>query len=207
MEKQTVIIDLGVANYGSMINMLKRVGASPKLSSDPDDIVAADYLVLPGVGAFDAVVSALRARPDIMEAIDTAVFKKKTPFMGVCVGMQLLFEGSEEGNLPGLGWFEGTLKKFNFPDNKSLRVPHMGWNKVRVAKNNPLLSQEDEHKFYFVHSYFVKETSNQDILTSTTYGTDFISAVNKDNIFGFQFHPEKSHKYGIQLFKNFVGLR
>ena len=203
---KTVVVNLGVANYGSMMNMLKKVGADAQLTDCADDILNASRIILPGVGAFDAVMGALNSHPDIKSALAQRVLADKTPFMGVCVGMQLLFRSSEEGSLPGLGWISGSIQKFVSPQDERLPIPHMGWNLVHVEKKSPLLDENEKQKFYFVHSFRAMGVNKDEILTSTQYGGNFISAVNSNNIFGFQFHPEKSHRYGMNLFEKFIEL-
>lgn len=199
---KTVVINLGVANYGSIMNMLRKVGADAILSDDPQEIAAARRLILPGVGAFDSVANALWSRVDLKDVLEAQVLEKKVPFMGICVGMQLLFSRSEEGSSVGLGWLPGVVKRFDKRVN--LPVPHMGWNVVVPKKETPIFGAGDEYKFYFVHSYRACDVLPEHILATTCYGGEFVSAVNFDNIYGFQFHPEKSHKFGFGLFKKFV---
>ena len=197
-----VIIDIGVGNVGSMQNMLRKIGADSRISSSPEDIISADALILPGVGAFDHVVKALN-NSNLKNIIEKKVLVEKVPFLGVCVGMQLLFESSEEGEESGLGWISGHVNKFTVAD---LKIPHMGWNIVKSPKVNKLLPfLNEEQRFYFVHSYHVKCDPTY-VIGVTNYGYDFCCAVNKENIFGVQFHPEKSHRFGMELFKRFVGL-
>lgn len=203
---KTVVVNLGVANYGSMMNMLNKVGADAILSDRADDILNASRIVLPGVGAFDAVMGALNKNPKIRRALEQRVLVDKIPFMGVCVGMQLLFSSSEEGSLPGLGWVSGSIKKFVAPQNERLPIPHMGWNLTHIEKESPLLDKSEKQKFYFVHSYRAIGVNKDEILASTQYGGTFVSAVNNNNIFGFQFHPEKSHRFGMNLFEKFIEL-
>jgi len=203
---KTVVVNLGVANYGSMMNMLNRVGADALLTDNAEQLKSAARIILPGVGSFDAVMSALNNRPDLREVIEQRVLSEHIPFMGVCVGMQLLFSGSEEGNLPGLNWITGSIKKFSFPAELRLPVPHMGWNVVHALKRTALLSMDEKYKFYFAHSYRAIDVDEAQILASSDYGDTFISAVVKENIFGFQFHPEKSHKFGMRLFQKFIEI-
>lgn len=201
------VIDLGVANYGSMLNMLKKVGARPVLSSKVTDIEAATHIILPGVGSFDAVSKALFARPDVVNALQTQVIDEQVPFMGVCVGMQLLFSNSEEGVEPGLGWIEGDVRRFeNNGSEQKLLIPHMGWNIAKPLMESPIFEIDDQYKFYFVHSFRATNVPLVNKLCITNYGGEFVSAVNRENIYGFQFHPEKSHKYGVNLFSKFIGL-
>lgn len=201
------VIDLGVANYGSMVNMLKKVGSRAVLSSRVSDIEAATHIILPGVGSFDAVSKALFAKPDAVAALQNQVIDKQIPFMGVCVGMQLLFSKSEEGIEPGLGWIEGDVRRFeNDSSEQKLLIPHMGWNIAKPLMESPIFEIEEQYKFYFVHSFRATNVPLANKLCITNYGGEFVSAVKRENIYGFQFHPEKSHKYGINLFSKFIGL-
>lgn len=195
-----VIIDIGVGNVGSMLNMLRKIGAEAKISSSPEEILSAKALVLPGVGAFDHVVTALD-ESNLKEVIEKKVLAEKVPFLGVCVGMQLLFDSSEEGEIAGLGWLPGEVCKFQV---SNLKIPHMGWNVVQTSRDNKLIPEmNEEQRFYFVHSYHVV-CDPEYVIGVARYGYDFSCAVNKDNIYGVQFHPEKSHRFGMELFKRFV---
>jgi imidazole glycerol-phosphate synthase subunit HisH len=200
-----IIIDYGMGNTGSILNMLKKIGApSSKISSDMDDIVRADKLILPGVGAFDKAMTNLE-NAGIKHILHKKVIEDKTPILGICLGIQLFARKSEEGNLPGLSWLDAEVKKFNFGFDNSLKIPHMGWNLIKPKKPSLLLKGlETESRFYFVHSYHIVCKDGSDELSQTLYGYHITSAVEKDNILGVQFHPEKSHKFGMQLFRNFV---
>lgn len=201
-----VVIDYKLGNIHSIINMLKRIGVDAKYSNVADEIHHADKLILPGVGAFDHAMQALE-EIGLIDVLNEAVIKNKKPILGICLGMQLLLEGSEEGRLKGLGWIKGYCRRFKFPAiEKSLKVPHMGWNVVKSLHPNPLLPVDitDETRFYFVHSYHAICENKADILGTTHYGFDFSALIGRDHIFGAQFHPEKSHKYGMQLLKNFI---
>lgn len=185
--------------------MFKKIGVKAKLSSDYDEIMNADKLVLPGVGSFDKGIKSLN-ESGLLSVLEEKVVKGKTPLIGICLGMQLLMEDSEEGMENGLGWIEGRVKKFKFNSGK-LKIPHMGWNIVRSNEYDTIFAGlEDETRFYFVHSYYVECRNNENVLGVTDYGIDFVSAVRKDNIFGVQFHPEKSHRFGRQVLKNFSEL-
>lgn len=200
------IIDYAMGNPGSIINMLKKIGVhNVVLSSNEDDILKAEKLILPGVGAFDTGMSNLRNN-NIIQLLNYVVLEKSRPILGICLGMQLLGNCSEEGNLPGLGWVDFENIRFTFDDPlKHLKIPHMGWNTIIPKKGIPIVKGMDEKtRFYFVHSYHAVCHEPQNILMETFYGYHFASAVHKDNIYGVQFHPEKSHKYGMQLLKNFV---
>lgn len=203
-ENRISIIDYGMGNIGSVINMIKKAGGIPELVSDPKGIENSDKLLLPGVGAFDAGMRNLKER-NIDKVISDVVLQKKTPILGICLGMQLLLNGSEEGMLSGLKMIDGFALKF--PANTgAFKIPHMGWTSVAVAKENKIIEAEKENRFYFVHSYYVECTNKTDVLGSSHYILDFVSMLQKDNIYGAQFHPEKSHKFGLQLFQNFITL-
>jgi len=201
-----VIIDFGMGNLGSIQNMLKKIGVRAAISSDHGVIASAEKLILPGVGSFDQAVANLNAL-NLMTLLNEKVLKEKIQLLGVCLGMQLLTRRSEEGSMPGLNWIDAVAVKFRF-ENEKLRVPHMGWNTVEIAKTDDPLFEgfSDDPRFYFVHSYYVKCDYESDILTTTDYGVRFCSSVVKDNIRGVQFHPEKSHKFGMKLLRNFADL-
>lgn len=200
------IIDYGMGNLGSVKNMFKKIGESAIISSDKEEIKNASKILLPGVGAFDNAMKNLYDL-GLLEIIKEKVLIEKIPILGICLGMQLLTKGSEEGNLNGFGFVDAYAKKFNFSSlDETLPIPHMGWNKVYLQKESNLLheGEERENRFYFVHSYAVSCENSKDVLTTTHYGYDFVSSFERDNIIGCQFHPEKSHKFGMKLFKNFV---
>jgi len=195
------IIDYGMGNLGSVQNMLKKIGEKSLVTSSKEDVQKATKLFLPGVGAFDKAMENL-VKLDLIEIIKDKTERDKTPILGICLGMQLLLDKSEEGKLNGLSLIEGESKKF---DSKSLIVPHMGWNEVKEKKENKMFNNMDlDRRFYFVHSYAVSCNNEDDILTTTEYGQEFVSSFARDNIVGVQFHPEKSHRYGMTLFKNFI---
>jgi len=201
-----IIVDYGMGNLGSVLNMFKKVGASAKISSDLDEISKAKKILLPGVGAFDTAMKRIKDT-GMTEILNQKALVDKIPILGICLGMQLLTNKSEEGKLPGLGWIEGET--FNFKDriDCSLKVPHMGWNIVDINKENAITNNfKGEVRFYFVHSYFVKVKNPNNSMMTTSYGITFDSAIVRDNIFGAQFHPEKSHKFGMNLFKNFAKI-
>lgn len=200
-----VIIDYNMGNLGSIFNMLKKIGVSTKVSSNIDVIQAASNLILPGVGAFDNGMSNLK-ETGLIPVLNEKVLIRKTPILGICLGMQLLTRSSEEGRLPGLGWIDGCTTRFRFGSEQSgLKIPHMGWNTVTFKKNS-IFSQgfEGDPRFYFVHSYHVTCNREEDVAGKTFYGYEFHSAIQKDNIYGVQFHPEKSHHFGMNLLRNFV---
>ena len=199
------IVDYGVGNLASIKNMLKRVGREVRISTCEQDIREADKLILPGVGAFDTCARKLQ-ESGFLEVLNKKVLEEKTPVLGVCVGMQLLTEGSEEGTLPGLGWIKGRNIKFRSDQLAAgLKIPHMGWTDVVVNRSSPLFTDmHNEPRFYFVHSYHAQLENENDALIYATHGYRFVAGIERANILGVQFHPEKSHKYGMRLLENFV---
>ncbi len=198
-----IIIDYGMGNLGSIYNMFKHINVESKISKNPDEIGKAEKILLPGVGRFDAAIEKIREN-GLKDILDQKVLVEKVPILGICLGMQILTSESAEGQSKGLNWISGQTIKFVFPDN-SFKVPHMGWNMVRNSKENPLTHNlPDESRFYFVHSYYVRVEDEKNSLLKTNYGgIEFDSAIQRDNIWGTQFHPEKSHKYGMKLLENF----
>jgi imidazole glycerol-phosphate synthase subunit HisH len=197
------IVDYGLGNLGSVHNMLRKVGAPSQVTADLDVISKAEKILLPGVGAFDHAMENL-TNTDLRKVLNYKATVEKVPVLGICLGMQLLTRGSEEGNLAGLGWIPAFT--YRFPSSE-LKVPHMGWNLVQPNTLSPLTENFDhEFRFYFVHSYYVKTDDPKYSILRTNYGVSFDSGVQKDNIFGAQFHPEKSHKFGMRLFRNFAKL-
>ncbi|WP_420963292.1 imidazole glycerol phosphate synthase subunit HisH [Brucella sp. IR073] len=201
------IVDYGTSNLGSMRNMLKKIGVRSEIASTPEAVLSAGKIIIPGVGAFDAGMRKLQ-QSGLIEALNHKALVEKVPILGVCLGMQLMTEGSEEGELPGLGWVSARTVRFDQKSNPSLRVPHMGWNLVRAVKDAPLANgAKEDARFYFAHSYFVSPGNRDDVVLEATYGNqNFAAAFQKDNIMGAQFHPEKSHRYGIAFLRNFVEL-
>ena len=200
------IIDYGMGNLGSVFNMFKKIGAEAIITSDPDKIYKASKILLPGVGAFDTAMNKIN-NSQLLPLLNEKALVAKIPILGICLGMQLLTHGSDEGLLPGLGWIEGQTISFKGKLQNNYKIPHMGWNSVNFQTKHKILEEfEGDISFYFVHSYYVKVMNEKNSLMKTQYGINFDSAIFKDNIFGAQFHPEKSHKYGMQLFKNFVKL-
>jgi len=202
--KRIVIVDYNMGNLGSIGNMIKKIGYSYIISSNSNEILNAEIIIIPGVGSFDRGIINIKELK-LYDVIIKKVIEYETPILGICLGMQILTEGSEEGNEKGFGFIKGYAKKFKFNDNK-LKVPHMGWNRVKLLKNSKLFAgmENQENRFYFVHSYAVQCYDTRDILTLTPYGYDFVSSFEKGNIIGVQFHPEKSHKFGMQLLRNFI---
>jgi glutamine amidotransferase len=199
-----IIVDYGVGNLGSIANMFKKIGVPAGISSDPKVIENADKLVLPGIGAFDAGMAKLNERGFVPVLNDLAL-EKKIPVLGHCLGLQLMTRSSEEGKLVGLGWFDAVTLRFKFDHGQSnLKVPHMGWNTIDICHPHPLLSNLDEgSRYYFVHSYYVASNDINSVLATTDYGGPFHSVLARGNIMGAQFHPEKSHKFGMRILKNF----
>jgi glutamine amidotransferase len=202
-----VIIDSGIGNTGSILNMLRKIGAKAVISSEPEQIKAADKLIMPGIGAFDNGIKMLE-KNGLIPLLERKVIKDKTPILGICLGMQLFTKKSEEGVLDGLGWVDAVTKKFrNTVNENKIRIPHMGWNIVEPAGESWLFADMDQEKrFYFSHSYYVICNNNNNITATTLYGHNFVSILQKDNIIGVQFHPEKSHIFGMKLLKNFLTL-
>lgn len=200
------IIDYGLGNLGSIKNMFKWIGVETEIITTKSQIESATKLLLPGVGAFDKAMARIHEM-DIKEVLDKKVLNDKTPILGICLGMQLLTDKSEEGELDGLGWIPGETIRFKFPNNK-IKVPHMGWNLANIRSQQKIVEDlSEEPRFYFVHSYYVKVNNEENKLLETNYGgITFDAAIQKENIFGAQFHPEKSHKFGMQLLKNFAEI-
>ena len=190
-----------MGNTGSIINMFNHIGLRCEETSDLTKISEAKKLILPGVGAFDTAMEKINSL-GIKEVLDKKVLEEQIPVLGICLGMHLLSKISQEGFKSGLGWMDAKVKKFK-PSNK-YKVPHMGWNYIKVHKQNPLSQGlESDARFYFVHSYYVEISNQNDLLFETDHAIKFASAINHKNIFGVQFHPEKSHRFGMQLLKNF----
>ena len=196
------IIDYGMGNVGSVESMINHLGYyKTKIVKTPEELNDVDKIILPGVGTFDNGVKNLKDSGLFAELNTQALIQNK-PVLGICLGMQLLMDKSEEGKLKGFGWIKGKCKKFVF-DNKKLKVPHMGWNDV-IPINNRLCNEIS--RFYFVHSYYAECKNKNNIMLETNYGIKFVSGISNKNIFGVQFHPEKSHKYGMKLMKKFIEL-
>ena len=198
------IVNYGLGNLGSIVNMFKRIGVPSKITDKEDEIDRAEKLLLPGVGAFDVAISMIHEK-GLMDVLNKKALVDKIPVLGICLGMQLLTRGSEEGKLHGLGWVPADTKRF--PNKEGLKVPHMGWNLVHPVTKSLLTDNLPENsRFYFVHSYYVQVDDSKYSLLRTEYGMSFDAAVQNDNIYGAQFHPEKSHRFGMQIFKNFSEL-
>ena len=200
------IIDYKTGNLGSIQNMLKKIRIESLITSDADEIAKATKLIIPGVGAFDQGMNNL-IELGLVDILNKKVKEEKIPVLGICLGMQLMTNRSEEGKIPGLAWIDANTTRFCFSDTSKYKSPHMGWNFINQHKESRLFNEMyPEPRFYFVHSFFVSVSEPVDILTSTIYETEFTSSFEKGNILGVQFHPEKSHKFGMKLLKNFAEL-
>lgn len=198
-----VIVDYGLGNLASVLNMFKKIGVKDVMvSGDSTVIETANKILLPGVGAFDAGMENLE-RSGLIPLLNKKALVEKIPILGICLGMQLLTNSSEEGKKKGLGWIDAETVKFNLSPALKLKIPHMGWNYIDVKKENPLIDNKSRNRFYFVHSYFVKCNNESQSLATSNFGTDFTCMVNKENIYGAQFHPEKSLKFGMKMLENF----
>ncbi len=188
-----------------MMNMMKKLGLPARIVSTSREIENADKIILPGVGAFDHGISAL-TRLDLVEPLKKRVVQDKVPLLGVCLGMQLLAEGSEEGSLRGLDLINGYCVRFESDGESSVRIPHMGWNELSICRENPLMTHLEGCRFYFVHSYHMVCSDMVNVLATAHYGNNFTAAVQCGNVWGVQFHPEKSHRFGMALLVNFARL-
>lgn len=199
-----VVIDYGMGNLGTVATKIKKMDRSVIISSDADVISKADKLILPGVGSFKAGIENLRNR-NLINILNQKVLKDKTPILGICLGMQLFTQSSEEGFAEGLGWIDAKTIRFKFDNIKNIKIPHMGWNSIIIEHDHPILKNlEIPSRFYFVHSFHVQCSDSSTIIAQTEYGYYFPSIIFMENIVGVQFHPERSHKYGMQILKNFI---
>ena len=199
-----LIANYGMGNVASIANMIRKSGGSPVISDDPLAVATAEKLILPGVGAFDKGIQAI-ADSGLLDSIREGV-ANGVPVLGICLGMQLMMESSEEGRLPGLGFVPGEARKF--PVGETLpRVPHMGWSRIALKKSSSLFPEnDDDQRYYFVHSYYVTCRDSADVIATTIHGLEFVSAFNRGNLYGVQFHPEKSHRFGMELFRRFLAI-
>ena len=198
------IVSYGLGNIHSFINIFNKLNQKFILLENENDIKICDKFILPGVGAFDSSVNKI-TKLNYFNVLKSAVLNEKKKILGICVGMQVLFNSSEEGSLPGLGWLDGNVKKFM--NDKKYRVPHMGWNTIKKKKTNKIFEGvEDESEFYFLHSYYCIPKNSSQIIAKCDYGINFCCAVQKENIFGIQFHPEKSHDLGERVINNFISI-
>ena len=199
-----VIVDYDMGNIGSVYNMLKKIGRKSEITRDLEKIRQADHIILPGVGAFDSGMEQLE-KFGLVELIRHKALVDKTPILGICLGAQLMLEKSEEGQKSGLGLVQGEVNRFQLSAESKLRIPNMGWNQIEKVKSSKLVDVlPDQPRFYFVHSYHFKMAQPEDQLLMSEYGYSFCSAFQHENISGVQFHPEKSHKFGMSLLRNFT---
>lgn len=206
MKNKVTIVDYGMGNLFSVRKKFSSLGVEVIVTSNKEELENAEKIILPGVGHFAKAMENLKNK-GLIEVLNRAVLIEKKPILGICLGVQLMAKFSEEGNVDGLGWIDATVERFKIKDTLKYKVPQMGWNTVSQEKDSKLMqniSLEDE--FYFVHSYHLNVLEKEIILNKTNYEYDFVSAIEKDNIFGFQYHPEKSHNAGAQLIKNFINL-
>lgn len=201
---ELVIVDYGLGNLGSVANMFRRVGTRATISSEVETIARADALVLPGVGHFDAGMQSLRAR-GLVDVLSRRVMDDHVPVLGICLGLQLMARSSEEGSEPGLGWIGADVRKFRASPGQRLVIPHMGWNRVTAARAPLFVGSTDaERRYYFVHSYHLVCDRETDVAAWCEHGYSFAAAIHKGNLFGTQFHPEKSHRHGMMVLQRFV---
>ena len=204
--KDISVLDIGLGNVASVVRMLQKVGGNPTVTSSEKGIVSAEKLIMPGVGSFDGAMTRLN-NMQIKEALIDRISVDKIPVLGICLGMQILCRKSEEGVEPGLCLIDADVLKFKNDLQFPIKIPHMGWNSIVAPKENQILSKgQNLERFYFVHSYFVRPDNNDVVIGYCEYGHKFCAAFQKDNIFGVQFHPEKSHKFGMQLLSKFVRM-
>lgn len=201
------IVNYGLGNIQAFVNVYKRLHIPVAIATKKEELSGASKLILPGVGAFDHAMQRLNDS-GMRASLDDAVLNKKVPILGICVGMQMLAEASDEGTLPGLGWIPGRVRGFNsLPQLADLPLPHMGWNDVNPVANCSLFAGlESDARFYFLHSYFFECRDKKHSIANAVYGLDFSCAVASENIYGVQCHPEKSHHFGVALLKNFAEL-
>ena len=201
------ILNYGFGNIGSIVNILKKINIKSNVITTSNEILDASNIILPGIGKFDHAINQLNTL-NLRNSLNESALIKKTPILGICLGMQLMTNYSEEGIHAGFGWIDASTKKIDTINN-NLKVPHMGWNTIDYKKNKKDFvfdEIEELQKFYFVHSYAVNCNCAKDILATTNYGFEFVSAFSKENITGVQFHPEKSHKYGLNFFKHYFKM-
>jgi imidazole glycerol-phosphate synthase subunit HisH len=201
------IVDYNTGNLASIRNMIRKIGYEAEITSDVDEIDNAEKLILPGVGHFDFGMRNLNSL-GLTEVLNKKVLVDKVPILGICLGVQLFMKGSDEGSEPGLGWIDGYTRSFDKVKlGKTLKIPHMGWSEVELQRDSKLFNGfTEEPRFYFVHSYHLTCHSKQDELGHATHGYPFVAAIEHANIFGVQFHPEKSHRFGMHLLGNFLKL-
>ena len=206
-ETKIYIPKLSIGNTQSVVNMINRLGGEVVIANTPEDLLSAKKIILPGVGAFDTGMRELN-EDGWTPILNKLVLEDKVLVLGICLGMQLFFDRSEEGELQGLGWIPGYLRKFQSSNDTPIKIPHMGWNTVDVQKTGGLItdSNEEELRYYFVHSYHAICENSLDVVATVSHGFDVTAAVKRENIFGVQFHPEKSHRFGMTLLNNFLSI-
>lgn len=198
-----MIVDYQMGNIGSVAKKINRIGYEPVITSEPNDILKAEKIILPGVGHFAIGIMNLKEM-NLFHALNVSVLNNGIPILGICLGMQLMARHSEEGDMEGFGWIDASVIKFNITDKLKYKVPHMGWNTATPVKDSRLFQNVDANAiFYFVHSYHVICNEKDNVLATTCYEHEFTSAIEKGNIMGTQFHPEKSHNWGEELLLNF----
>jgi glutamine amidotransferase len=197
------LVNYGLGNIQAFAHIYQRLNLAVEVATTAEQVIDAQRLIMPGVGAFDWAMARLNAS-GMRDALDDAVLNRKTPVLGVCVGMQMMAERSDEGVEPGLGWIRGDVKAFNSMSETKLPLPHMGWNDVDPVSKDCLFAKIEAPKYYFLHSYCVVPANAADTLATAIYGDRFVAAVRHENIFGTQFHPEKSHNWGVDLLRNFA---
>ena len=198
------VLDLGFGNVSSVMNMLKKAGVPAYIANTAELVKCATGIILPGVGHFDACMIKIKNNTEIFTALENKVLLEKVPFLGICIGMQMLFDSSDEGIQSGLSWIPGKIKKFKFND-PLIKIPHMGWSEITIEnEESQLLDAGLMSRFYFVHGYYADCNYSEHSIATCEYGqVSFTSVVNRENIYGVQFHPEKSHVFGLRLLKNF----
>lgn len=207
MSSRIAIINNGTGNLHSVFKTIKSLGAEAVITSQPQEVGVADKIILPGVGHFGTAMKSLQVL-NLIDCLHENVLVKQKPILGICLGLQMMAASSEEAPaIAGLGWFSGNVIRFVQEQPVQYKVPHTGWNGVRICKQSALMKAIPDHtEFYFVHAYHYHATSSTEVLNETEYGYKFASAIQKDHIFGVQYHPEKSHDAGLQLFKNFLSI-
>lgn len=206
-EKNTIHIpNLSLGNTKSVVNMINRIGGKVIIANSPEQLMEAKKIILPGVGSFDIGMRELHDGGWV-DALNKLVIQQHVPILGICLGMQFFFNKSEEGIENGLGWIGGHLQKFMSEENNPIKIPHMGWNSVNILNKESLITTDlEEVRYYFVHSYYAICENKEDLVATVFHGSNVTAAVQKNNIYGVQFHPEKSHRFGMDLLKNYLLL-
>jgi glutamine amidotransferase len=201
---EVTVVNYGLGNIQAFVHIYNRLNIAASVATTAEEVSAARRLILPGVGAFDWAMARLD-ESGMRSALDHAVLDQKRPVLGVCVGMQMMARSSEEGELPGLGWIDSVVRRFDERALAGMPTPHMGWNDVRASSDACLFRGLDAPRYYFLHSYYFAPHDPADALATADYGGEFAAAVRRDNVYGTQFHPEKSHRWGVELLRNFAG--